>query len=339
MIPELSDRNFWIRYLQWRAETSLIPLPEDDFLEDSDEEDEDDEKEEYKFDFKINGRFSLRLETILYYTNLSLYDFDEEIQLGWDDEARWHPHCLRWKELIPLCDYISQQNPDIPYPGWILLLLFRFAPICSNEDAKIAYPALKESWESLGLFSEDEIQRLIETADLRFAVFTWSQDDQGNWSVDQEDNDWKKSGFMLYSLRHVENPDFPWEQWKTLCRQCRIEDYTFNPGEFIFAEQYKYSITFAVNKNTLDRTSEFIKTMAKKNLESKIGTVSTSGAGYDEHGRQRLLWSEFNIRDDKKRFTELFQEVLAAYPDVVIEQIWAQRPEHKEITLEELLLG
>lgn len=319
-----------MRYLQWRAETAMIPQPEDDI-------DEEEAEEEYRFDFKLNSRFLLRLDTILDYTNLSLYDFEEEIQLGWDDEAHWHPHCLRWRELIPLCDYISQQNPEVPYPGWILLLLFRFAPICSDEDAEIAYPALKESWESLGLFSQDDIQRLIETADFRKGRFVWSQDEQGNWLVDQAEDDWKKTGFMLYSLRHIENPDFPWEQWSSLCRQCRIEDYAFKPGEFYFAEHYQYDLTFPMNTSTNETLSEFISGISQEMRDLRLGTVSGYGMHLDAHGHEISRDYSIYVRDDKGVFITILKNALNEYTDVSVEDLWVQRPERRKITLKELL--
>ncbi|TPX09696.1 uncharacterized protein E0L32_009035 [Thyridium curvatum] len=153
---------------------------------------------------------SLEFSNDLGFFELQLKNGVHSQQLGWDDGAHWHPHVLRWDELDLVCRAVARLNPDLPHPGLPLLLLHRFAPICGrrggdDDDAPFASALLDAAWRSLGIFSDREVQRLIERSDARDAGFIWRQNGtQGVWFLDQEeitDGCENSSQRALYTLR------------------------------------------------------------------------------------------------------------------------------------------
>jgi hypothetical protein len=101
--------------------------------------------------FSVAGEYSLFLR-IGEEINLSLShrSMPSPIELGWDDQARWHPHALRWEELEAICGCLAARDADMPHPGWPLLLLCRFAPPTANDDRARARDlitrALRRTW-------------------------------------------------------------------------------------------------------------------------------------------------------------------------------------------------
>jgi hypothetical protein len=47
-------------------------------------------------------------------------------QLGWDDDAHWHPHVFKWDEIV-LLSQAARSNPE-GFPPVLLLLPFTAAP-------------------------------------------------------------------------------------------------------------------------------------------------------------------------------------------------------------------
>jgi hypothetical protein len=132
------------------------------------------------------------------------------IELGWDDQAHWHPHVLRCEELDLFCRCIARQDTSLPHPGVPLLLLCRFAPVTDSEDSERALFLLREAWHSLGLFTHDQIRKFLRSVDYRGTGVAWRQDNHQRWILHLDRDLHPDVG--LYTLRCQENPDFPFDQ-------------------------------------------------------------------------------------------------------------------------------
>src|SRR5262245_32117972 len=75
------------------------------------------------------------------YISLALMLGSGPKEVAWDDLAHWHPHLLRWSELLGIVHRFASAVPAIQ-PDAVLLLLARFAPVTSGEDAQVAFPAI-----------------------------------------------------------------------------------------------------------------------------------------------------------------------------------------------------
>jgi hypothetical protein len=102
-------------------------------------------------------------------------------------------------------------DPTLPHPGILILLLQRFTPICIGEDADVIFPLLEGAWRSLGLFSEAEINKHVYRNDCRHAGFTWRQAKPFGWTLQQSPQDEESSGWTAYTGRHPDpdNNSFP----------------------------------------------------------------------------------------------------------------------------------
>lgn len=155
--------------------------------------------------FDCGKRFALDIEVELdYYTiNLLLADQEADVlhQLGWWDEARWHPFALRWEELESLLLYWGDDPQRSPGPDASLLLLASFVgtgvdqvDLLRERRAKVA-----TAYHRLGLFTSDEVDELIS------ATLFKPPDDDYRWSRDSELG-WVFSGsYPCYSIRNREH--------------------------------------------------------------------------------------------------------------------------------------
>jgi hypothetical protein len=134
------------------------------------------------------------------------------VQIGWDDQAHWHPNTLRWEELDLFGRCLALADPSLPHPGLPVLLLNRFTPVCLNTDADVAFPLIEGAWRSLGLFDGRRLDDLVERFDRRHAEFVWTQEPCG-WTLGQPEGADERTGWDCYTLRTADNPDFPFREW------------------------------------------------------------------------------------------------------------------------------
>ena len=144
----------------------------------------------------------------------------EPEEIGWDDQAHWHPHVLRWEELDLLCRCASLADDSVRHPGALVALLSRFTPICEGDDVDRVLPLLEGAWRSLSLFDKHEITKLVERFDLRQGRFAW-QESQGVHTLHQPEEAQRSSGFHLYTLRRPQNEKFPFAALEDLVRAAR----------------------------------------------------------------------------------------------------------------------
>jgi hypothetical protein len=150
----------------------------------------------------------------------------DPVEIAWDDQAHWHPHVLRWEELVAICRCVAQRDTGLPHPGLPLVLLYRFAPITVGDDAPTIFRMLERAWRSLGLFSDEEIGELSRRFDYRRAGFVWEEDAKIGWWIGQKAGLRETTGVLryasLYTLRHPENRGFPFEPIKRLVEAAQL---------------------------------------------------------------------------------------------------------------------
>jgi hypothetical protein len=112
----LDDPDFWRAYFS------------DASTEDRDDEDEENEAEPgvspLVAEFPVGGGYSLVLDidTGLGVVRLGVRtpDSAQTLELGWDDQAHWHPDALRWTELDLIARAAAVVDPrcGIPARSW-----------------------------------------------------------------------------------------------------------------------------------------------------------------------------------------------------------------------------
>ncbi|TDE60274.1 hypothetical protein E1295_00015 [Nonomuraea mesophila] len=145
------------------------------------------------------------------------------VELGWDDLAHWHPHALRWSEVDLVCRATALADPDAGYPGPHLALLGRFGPACTEADAAVAVPLLREAFTTLPGLDRYQRHTYASRGDIRAFGVRWKKDPTGWWYPcqggdtseeshdpyrdDPDAEDYLDGG--LYSTREPGDSDFP----------------------------------------------------------------------------------------------------------------------------------
>lgn len=154
-------------------------------------------------EFAITDALSLTLhfDSQLSQSTLGLLhpSFEGVQALGVDNTTHWQPYALRWEEFDVLCDCFVRRGAameaDLP-----LLLMCRFVPILRDDKAEARLNRVEKAWRRLGVFSNEEIKHLMTFVDRRDAAIEWYQDKNENWLL---------KGHSAYSLRTIDNSDFP----------------------------------------------------------------------------------------------------------------------------------
>lgn len=147
-------------------------------------------------------------------------------QLGWDDEAHFHPHIFRWVELKAMADHIVSREPWNGHGELALALLHRFALGTTDEEVESMGAALTPVLTHLGLKERrrDEILSRYDwrpgrrmrsgDPDNRLVGPGWVPDERVGWRLDLWwSRDLAREGGDAvpapYSLRRPENDEFP----------------------------------------------------------------------------------------------------------------------------------
>ncbi|MEI7024404.1 hypothetical protein [Paenibacillus sp. y28] len=133
----------------------------------------------------------------------------EALELGWDDQAHFHPYVFRWEELEIICRYLGKRPEFIVNPVVPLLLLYRFAPVTAADDEARIRQLLKAAWSSLGLFTDSEIETIIGKTVPKRGDLHWAPHAEFGWVLEGE---------AAYSLRWAEHDRFPFAQLQELVR-------------------------------------------------------------------------------------------------------------------------
>ncbi|GAA1090510.1 hypothetical protein [Nocardiopsis composta] len=155
---------------------------------------------------------------------------ERPVELGLIDLAHWFPHALRWSEIDLVCRAIALADPRSGHPGPPLVLLGRFAPVCTEDDAALALPLLREAFDALpGL---DAYQRRSYPAhgDIRALGVHWQREGSTGWwypdysEQDPYPGDPDAEDYLcsdLYSGREPGSPDFPFAALDALVDRAR----------------------------------------------------------------------------------------------------------------------
>ncbi len=145
---------------------------------------------------------------------------DAVAEMGWWDDARWHPHALRWSELLRLHEYWTERLDAAVHPSAAFLLLAVFVGHGSDErDRSAERKALIAShYERLKLFNAAEVAQLTDD------TFILPSEDDYRWTRDEELG-WVFGGdYPCYSIRNREHSGgsegmFPFSEWATAMAQ------------------------------------------------------------------------------------------------------------------------
>jgi hypothetical protein len=165
--------------------------------------------ESCRVEFPVAAAYALTLSfpgRLLYYSlGFRHPAAPEPVEIGaWSDDYPSSPLALRWEEADLIGRCVARGDPGLPHPGAPVLLLSRFTPF-PGGDRDAAGPALRHAWQSLGLFTEQQIDRLMERVFLQPSPnLHWVRDAQLGWVLP----DWG----CMESLRTPQG-SFPFAQY------------------------------------------------------------------------------------------------------------------------------
>ncbi|WP_328476087.1 hypothetical protein OHA21_21000 [Actinoplanes sp. NBC_00393] len=137
------------------------------------------------------------------------------LELGWDDEAHWHPDALRWSELDLIGRAAAVLDPSLPHPGPVLALAARFVILDPGDDLDAITPLMDAAYgpPPPGATFWPRTRDWLHSADGRHDGVRWQRDAAGNWTVDQEEG--ADVDRTLYSTRRPDG-EFPFAAWQQL---------------------------------------------------------------------------------------------------------------------------
>jgi hypothetical protein len=172
---------------------------------------------------RCGGDFSLEITITpdLASVNLELRNARTNVvsEMGWWDDARWHPHALRWSELERLHQYWLSDSvaPIHPSAAFLLLALFVGHGVDERDDFPERKEAIAKHYEQLQLFTATEIAELVKrTFVLPSEDYNWSQDSELGWVFGGD--------YPCYSIRNREHCGgaegrFPFSDWSMVVAQ------------------------------------------------------------------------------------------------------------------------
>ncbi|MFJ4844553.1 hypothetical protein [Streptomyces sp. NPDC088733] len=213
LAARMAGPDFWPLYLF------------DDDAPDVRDDDAEDE-EAYITRFPTGGGFALVLDvTPAEYVDLDVEapGLPEPANVGWDDQAHFHPHVMPWRELDLLCRAVALHDAELRHPGPMLALLCRFAFLDENDDLDTITPLVDAAFESMRPGAggtgrvREETREWFDLRDLRGTGLAWTTLADGYDAVDQDSTD----GLPLYSLRTPSSEKFPFAAWSALLTYAR----------------------------------------------------------------------------------------------------------------------
>jgi hypothetical protein len=139
------------------------------------------------------------------------------VQIAWDDQSHWHPHVLRWEELDLVGRCVALDDPTLPHPGLVVVLLHRFTPVCQGDRLDVVHPLITEAYRTVGAFTGKQVREAVHAYDRQQFGFTWQQSDAHGWYPVQS----RPDAHELYSLRHPENDEFPFAAFNGMVEATR----------------------------------------------------------------------------------------------------------------------
>jgi hypothetical protein len=158
------------------------------------------------------------------------------LELGWDDQAHWHPDALRWTELDLIARAAAVVDPVLRHPGPVLALAARFVVLDHNDNLDAITPLMDAAFgppPTRHIEADPMTPTLtidfplpvpaatwwprtrdwLHRVDGRYSGVAWHQNEAGTWTVDQDDS--IEVNRYLYTLRRP-NGEFPFVEWRNL---------------------------------------------------------------------------------------------------------------------------
>jgi hypothetical protein len=169
-----------------------------------------------ELEFRVLDGYSLVIafEETLGHTALFLNHPCGRDEIGWDDQAHWHPHLFRWAELKAICRAIGSREPGLAHPGLPLLLLYRFAVVTDTGDEQAARASLTEAFWQIPSLSDEDVRNLVNFTLTVQAGMRWNRRPGYGWYLSGED---------AYTLRHPDNPAFPSTEFHAMVEAAGLE--------------------------------------------------------------------------------------------------------------------
>ncbi|GAA3247647.1 hypothetical protein ACFO1B_38805 [Dactylosporangium siamense] len=162
-------------------------------------------------------------------------DSASTLELGWDDQAHWHPDALRWTELDLIARAAAVVDPTLRHPGPVLALAARFVVLDHGDDLDAITPLMDAAFGSpppprvetdpmtptLPIDFGPPVpvavwwprtRAWLHRVDGRHSGVAWRQE-AGTWTVDQDDS--VDVDRYLYTLRRPDG-EFPFAAWRDL---------------------------------------------------------------------------------------------------------------------------
>lgn len=213
----LATRGFWFFY-----QLGKDPFEAQDLVMQLVTDDETETHKPVSFRLDCKSPYALEVEVRFDFYSVTLCFVGDKrqqrSQLGWWDEARWHPFALRWDEVEQLLRYWEGHPGVCAFNTTVaLLLLARFVGNGVDEASEFATrkERIATAYEELSLFSAAEVGELVESTLLKPSEddYRWTHDSQLGWVFG--------GSYPCYSIRNVEHSDgaegkFPFEDWQRL---------------------------------------------------------------------------------------------------------------------------
>ena len=190
-----SGKNFWEDYF-WSPENTRASYPELDA---------------HKIEFAISPQSTIVLsaDSKLWEHTLFLKNRHggQLSQLGWSDQAHFHPDIFRLEELIAICKCLARLAPEWKHPGIPLLLLWEFCPITSETERDSISKLVADAFCSLISLTRDEAMALAARIVTPVRKVMWVRFPFGHWILEGE---------SPHSLRHPRYHEFPLESFEEM---------------------------------------------------------------------------------------------------------------------------
>ena len=211
----LRHKAFWPYYVQTNEHSLEGDILE--YFEASPDEDDEREDLEIRLPCGPDHALSVSLSPDWYHIDLSLTDSnsDSPAQMGWWDEARWHPFAIRWDELLALDQY-WRKCPALDHhssAAFLLVAVFVGHGVDEKKSYEDRKNVIHNHYSRLNLYSDAECLELTEKTLILPTEddYNWTQDNQLGWVFGGE--------YPCYSLRNSEHSGgeegaFPFVDWR-----------------------------------------------------------------------------------------------------------------------------
>jgi hypothetical protein len=180
---------------------------------------DEDENDEIVVEIPVGGGYALVLDIDGSFDMVDLGmrtpDSDEILEIGWDDQAHWHPDTLRWDELDLIARAAAVLDPALRHPGPVLALAGRFVILGPDDDLDAITPLVDSAYgpppPDAGFWprTRDWLHRV----DGRPHGIAWQRTPAGDWAVGQASTE--PVDRDLYSVRRPGSA-FPFAAWREL---------------------------------------------------------------------------------------------------------------------------